>query len=85
MSRTATARAATKAAPKSAPKPVTAAAQRKADESGAATSTYTVGDCPIQHDGVLYLPGHEIGLTPEQAERLGSRVAGAPGQTTNQE
>lgn len=80
-----------KAAPKAAPKPVTPAAQRKADEAGATATkaAYLVGGCPIQHDGVLYQPGHEIALTPEQATRLRRHVvaipAAKPGQPTTVE
>lgn len=79
-----------KTAPKAAPRPVTPAAQRKADEAGTgATAAYLVGDCPIQHDGVLYQPGHEIDLTAEQAARLRRHVtpiaAPKPGQPTTLE
>lgn len=75
-----------KTAPKAAPKPVTPAAQRKADEAGAVAETgaYIVGDCPIQHDGVLYQPGHEIALTTEQATRLRRHVTAIPAPKAGQ-
>lgn len=75
-----------KTAPKAAPKPVTPAAQRKAEEAGAsgATAAYLVGNCPIQHDGVLYQPGHEIDLTPEQAARLRRHVTAIPAPKAGQ-
>lgn len=87
MTRTAKASAGVATRKPAPPKPVTAAAQRKADAAGAGdTADYIVGDCPIQHDGVLYLPGHEIALTAPQAERLGERVTAiapaAPGTPT---
>jgi hypothetical protein len=81
---------AAKTAPATAPRAVTPAAQRQAEAAPAApTSAYVVGDFPIQHDGVLYLSGHEIALTDEQATRLGAKVAAlpaaVPGQTTTLE
>lgn len=90
MSKPAARAPAAKASPKTAPKAVTPAAQRKAEEASAApTSTHLVGDCPIQHDGVLYQPGHEVALTEAQAARLGAKVvaipAAAPGQPTTLE
>lgn len=71
---------------KTAPKAVTPAAQRKADEAGAVaeTSAYLVGDCPIQHDGVLYQPGHEIALTADQAARLRRHVTAIPAPKAGQ-
>mgnify|MGYP001397339371 FL=1 len=76
MSKPAARAPAAKAAPKTAPKAVTPAAQRKAGEAAAEpASAYLVGDCPIQHDGVLYQPGHAIALTEAQADRLGNKVA----------
>lgn len=41
------------------------------------TSAYLVGDCAIQHDGVLYPSGAEIALSAAQAARLGRRVTPA--------
>lgn len=74
-----------KTAPKAAPKPVTPAAQRKAEEAGAAsTAAYLVGACPIQHDGVLYQPGHEIALTADQAARLRRHVTAIPAPKAGQ-
>ncbi len=82
---------AAKPAPRPAPKAVTPAAQRRAEAVAATqeTTAYVVGNCPIQHDGVLYPVGADIPLTDAQAERLGDRVvavaAAAPGQPTTLE
>lgn len=40
-----------------------------------AADPYIVGDCPMRHDGELYLPGDQIWLTPEQALRSARRVS----------
>lgn len=44
-------------------------------QSDTATATYIVGDCPMLHDGEVYMPGDEIELTPEQARRSARRVS----------
>lgn len=36
---------------------------------------YIVGDCPMLHDGEVYMPGDAIYLTPEQARRSARRVS----------
>lgn len=66
-----------KAAARPVPRPVTAAAQQAAAGAPVVTSAYLVGDCAIQHDGVLYPSGAEIALSAAQAERLGRRVTPA--------
>lgn len=64
-----------KPAPKSASKPdVKRVAPVVDSEVTPARATYIVGDCPMLHDGVSYMPGNQIELTPEQARRSARHV-----------
>jgi len=49
----------------------------------AETSTYLVGNCPINHDGDRYETGDPIELTDYQAKRLAGLVSKAPADTSN--
>lgn len=49
----------------------------------AKTTTYLVGDCPIDHDGERYETGDPIELTDYQAKRLAGLVSKAPADTSN--
>lgn len=49
----------------------------------AETTTYLVGDCPIDHDGERYETGDPIELTDYQAKRLAGLVSKAPAETSN--
>lgn len=48
---------------------------KPAGNASQATAAYIVGATPVLHDGTRYVPGAEIELTPDQAQRLGLQPA----------